>query len=117
MDGWTPYPIHQVYNSLNVNPTTVFNKLIHRKPEWTVVDNVKDMINNETMLVTDFFVLWPLYHHTLTAKKPKKTITEYNTKLEGTSGETLRKLVKSFGMEGGVVTGYPILMEECGYLK
>ena len=55
----------------------------------------------QTMLVTDFFVLWPLYHHTLTAKKPKKTIAEYNTFLKGTSGETLRKLVKSFGMEGG----------------
>ena len=108
---------------MNVNPTTVFNKLIHRKPEWTVVDNFKDMINDETMLVTDFFVLWPLYCHTLTAKKPKKTIAEFNTKLDGTSGETLRELVKSFGMdvdilmEGGVEAGYPILMEGCVYLK
>ena len=112
---------------MNVNPTTVFNKLIHRKPEWTVVDNFKDMINDETMLVTDFFVLWPLYHHTLTAKKPKKTIAEYNTKLYGSSGETLRELVKLFGMdveagsnvlmEGGVEAGYPIVMEGCVYLK
>ena len=116
---WTfgHHPIHQVHNSLKVTPTTVFNKLIHRKPEWTVVDDFKDIINDETMLVTDFFVLWPLYHHTLTAKKPKKTIAEYNTFLKGTSGETLRKLVKSFGMEGGVVFGYPIHMEGCLYLK
>ena len=116
---WTVghHPIHQVRNSLNVNPTTVFNKIIHRQPEWTVVDNFEDMINDETMLVTEFFVLWPLYHHTLTAKKPKKTIAEYNTKLDGTSGKTLRELVKSFGMEGGVEAGYPIVMEGCVYLK
>ena len=120
--SWTfgHHPIHQVQNSLKVTPTTVFNKLIHRKPEWTVVDDFKDIINDETMhtmLVTDFFVLWPLYHHTLTAKKPKKTIAEYNAFIKGTSGETLRKLVKSFGMEGGAVFGYPIHMEGCLYLK
>ena len=71
------------------------------------------------MVVTDFFVLWPLYHHTLTMtnqnKKLKKSIDEYDKKLDGTSGEILRQLVKLFDMD--LEAGYPLLMEGAVYLK
>ena len=113
------HPIHSVYNSLNVNPTTVFNKLIHRESKWIVVDNFQELKKNKTMLVTDFFVLWPLYHHTLTTtnqnKKLKKSIDEYDKRLDGTSGEILRQLVKSFDMDSEA--GYPLLMEGDVFLK
>ena len=62
-------------------------------------------------MVNEFFILWPFY--CLSFKFMKKRVN-YEERLSGTSGDTLRKLVKSFDMEK---LGYPVHMTGEKYLK
>ena len=111
------HPFQDLQNSLCVSPRTVFNKRIHKFTEFTVVDTFEDLEAGKNVLVTEFFVLWPLYHHTLTTPnqgKKKKPMSYYEEKLKGNSGETLRSLVKTFKLDE---EGYPIMMTGDFYLK
>ena len=62
-------------------------------------------------MVNEFFILWPFYR---LLSKVMKNRVNYEERLSGTSGDTLRKLVKSFDMEK---LGYPVHMTGEKYLK
>ena len=77
-----------------------------------ILNNFTDAASyKNTMLVNEFIVLWPFYR--LSLQNMKKPV-DYEERLVGKAGDTLRELVKSFGMHE---LGYPVHMSGEKYLK
>ena len=105
------HPFNFVLSDFKPEPTTVIRRKFDRNSDMYIIDDWKDAVPEKTMMVNEFFILWPFYRLSL---KFMKNPVNYEERLSGTSGDTLRKLVKSFDMEK---LGYPVHMTGEKYLK
>ena len=106
------HPFHVRESDFYADPRTVIGRKIDRDSKLFIVDNFTDAAKyKNSMIVNEFFILWPFYRLSL---KIMRTPVDYEERLVGKAGDTLRELVKLFGMQD---LGYPVHMSGEKYLK
>ena len=106
------HPFYVRETDFYADPKTVIKRKIDRDSKLFIVDNFTDAAKYENvMIVNEFFILWPFYRLSLRIMRKR---VDYEERLVGTAGDTLRELVKSFGMHE---LGYPVHMSGEKYLK
>ena len=106
------HPFYVRETDFYADPKTVIKRKIDRDSKLFIVDNFADAAKYENvMIVNELFILWPFYRLSLRImRKP----VDYEERLVGKAGDTLRELVISFGMQD---LGYPVHMSGEKYLK
>ena len=106
------HPFYVRETDFYADPKTVIKRKIDRDSKLFIVDNFTDAAKYENvMIVNEFFILWPFYRLSLRIMRKR---VDYEERLVGKAGDTLRELVKSFGMHE---LGYPVHMSGEKYLK